>query len=49
MLNAAEEKQYQVEYNYYLQNFHAESIHPPNVCVEDEIIDILPVLAMLFD
>lgn len=32
-----------------LQNFHGESVHPPNVCVEDEIIHIFPVLAMFLD
>lgn len=32
-----------------LQNFHGESVHPPNICVEDEVVDILPILAMLLD
>lgn len=34
---------------FYLQNFHRESVHPPNICVEDEIVNILPVVAMLVD
>nr|GMD00505.1 hypothetical protein Iba_chr05eCG15890 [Ipomoea batatas] len=33
----------------HLPNFHGESVHPPNVCVEDEIIHIFPVLAMFLD
>lgn len=32
-----------------LQNFHGESVHPPNVSVEDEVVHIFPILAMLLD
>ena len=30
-----------------LQDFHVESVHPPNVSVEDKVIHILPIDAML--
>lgn len=33
----------------YLQNFHGESIHPPNVSIKDEIVNIFPILSMLID
>lgn len=36
-------------YELYLQNFHIESVHPPNISIEDEVVHILPVLAMLLD
>ena len=31
----------------YSQNFHLESVHPPNVSVEDEVVHLLPVLPVL--
>jgi hypothetical protein len=32
-----------------LQNFHAESVHPPDVCVKNQVVDILPVDTMLIN
>ena len=32
-----------------LQDFHIESVHPPNVAVKDEVVHILPVNSMLFN
>jgi len=32
-----------------LQDFHRESVHPPNVGVEDQEICIFPIHSMLFD
>ena len=31
----------------YSQDFHLESVHPPNVSVEDEVVHPLPILPML--
>lgn len=32
-----------------LQDFHGESVHPPNVSVENKVIHALPIFAVLFD
>lgn len=32
-----------------LQDFHLESVHPPNVGIEDKVVHVFPVLAMLID
>lgn len=33
----------------YLQDFHSDSVHPPYVSVEDQIVNVFPVLAMFLD
>jgi hypothetical protein len=32
-----------------LQNFHFESVHPPNVCVKNQVVDILPINTMFIN
>lgn len=33
----------------HLQNFHVESVHPPYVCVKDQVVYVLPINSMLLD
>jgi len=33
----------------HLQNFHVESVHPPDVRVEDQVVYALPINSMLLD
>lgn len=38
-----------INYHLCLQDFHSESVHPPNIGVEDQEVCILPIHSMLFD